>query len=391
MNSLKKVNKRIFCLLVSALLIVTALVGCSQSAPSTSTAPAPSTSSTTSTPAPTPAPAKTWPTKPVTCVIGYTAGGTSDILGRVLAREMEDYFSMSITPVNITGASAAIAGRTVLEAPADGYTLLSAVAHSPSSWAVLDYADIFWSDYYCLTTGTAPYVVVVAKDSKWTSMEQLVTEIRANPNKYKWSSAGFGSIGQLAGELFVQALGLEMVHIGYDGGREAVLKVMGGDVDFNLAGYSDIADLVASGDVRCLGFMTDDEVTVDIASPAYTVPSLLKMYPELSVASELRSVWGLFIPRATPPEVVKEISDAVKYAMEQDRFKEAFESRQLTLLSVDGHDSDLLCARLESLYAWGLFDTGVATKSPADYGIPRIEDFQWPPHERAANMAPWPN
>jgi len=330
-----------------------------------------------------------WPTRPINLVIGFAAGGTSDILGRVLAREMEEYLGVNVIAVNVTGASAAIAGRTVLESPADGYTLLSAVVHNPSGWGVMGFADIFWTDFYGLTTGTSPFCVVVARDARWQTIEELVDEARANPNTIRWSSAGFGSIGHLAGELFVQSLGMETQHIGYDGGREAVLRVMGGDVDFNLAGHSDIADLIEAGEVRVLGFMTQEDVKVYAAEP-YVAPALLVRYPELQVAAELRSVWGVFIPRQTPPEVVARITEAVEHAMRQPRFIEAFESRHLSLIALQGEESDVLSARLESLFAWGLYDKGVASTSPAEFQIPRIEDFQWPPHDRARDANPWP-
>lgn len=384
MKPSKKFAKKISIFLIIAVIVIsmTGLAGCSSSSKEPDSAPDTASGKTTKDP-------NEWPNKPITCVIGYAAGGTSDIVGRVLIKEMEEYLGVPITPVNIAGASAAIAGRTVIDAPADGYTWLSAVAHSASSWAVMGYEKLFWTDYYGFTTGTSPYLVVVDNDAKWNTIEELIADIKANPNKLKWGSAGLGSIGHLAGELFVQALDLKTPHIGYNGGREAVLKLMGGDVDWNLSGYSDIADLVKAGEVKALGFVTEEDVLVETATP-YTAPSLLKKYPELERTNQLRSVWGLFIPRETPDEIVKKIGEAVDYALKQPDFIEALEARELTPLALKGQESDELCARLESIYAWGLYDSNSAKNSPADYGIPRIEDFSWPPHERAQKARPWP-
>ena len=382
MLSLKMAKKRTLCLLLVVVLIVTGLSACAQT-------PAPSTpAATPSGDAAAPAPIN-WPTKPISLVCGYTAGGTADIIGRILAREMGDYLGVSISTINVVGASGGIAGQQV-SATSDGNTWLSVVAHTPSAWPVLGYNELSWNDYYFLAAGTSPYVIVANKDSKWANVDEMIEEIRANPGKFKWSSAGFGSIGQLAGELFVQALEIDVQHIGYNGGREAVLKVMSGEVDWNLAGYSDITDLIETGDVKVMGFMSQEDITIDYTATPFTAPSLLKKYPELVIGSELRSVWGLSIPRETPPEIMAKIQEAFEYAMKQDRLIEAFETRKLEMEQIVGYDSDVLCARLESLYAWGLYDTDVATKSPADYGIPRIEDFKWPPHERAEKMNPWP-
>ena len=333
-----------------------------------------------------------WPTRPVNWIVGFAAGGGSDVVARTIGAAITDLSGMPISVTNIGGAASGIAGEVVLEAPADGYTLFGSLAHSPSSWAVNEYNNRFFTDFYFIPAIEGVFAILVANDSEWETIEQLIADVSASPVSYRWGSPGFGSIGHLAGELFVQAMGLDGVsHIGYSGGREAVVRLMAGDVDFKFGGFTDVADMIVAGDVRCLGIVAEQDKFIAAPTP-YVAPSLINMFPQIAIAAELRSVWGVHFSRSTPPEVVKGIVEAIDLALQQDSvLKELVDVRAGNIVSARGIDSDILSARIESLMAWGLWDVGIATISPEEFGIPRIEDFSWPPHDRARDMNPWPN
>lgn len=331
-----------------------------------------------------------WPEKPIKMVIGYSAGGSSDTANRMLAKQMSEYLDTEITCVNVDGGSASIAGLQVAKSPADGYTLFGAVAHSVSGWRVLDYADLGWEDFYGFHAGTAPYVLFVNDDSEYDTAEELFAGIKENPNM-KWGNAGLGSINQLTGQMMMNLMELEGNSIPYKGGRDAALKVMADEVVFSWAGVSDVMDLAEAGEIKILGVCDSNPLAVKTTDSEYLAPSLVKDYPQLAELEGLL-YWGFQIKRDTPPEIISKLEKAFKYAVETEEWKNYCKSMYLEPVELYGEEDDKLCSKLESIYTWGLYDNGLAAQgvSPADFEIPRPEDYTFPPYKRAADANPWP-
>jgi tripartite-type tricarboxylate transporter receptor subunit TctC len=330
-----------------------------------------------------------WPTKPITMLIPYTAGGTSDIVARALAREMQTYLKMNISCVNVLGAAGSVAGRQVFAAPSDGYTILGGNAHLPAGWRVLKYADLSWRDFYGFHAGTSPYVFFVSSKSKWQKYEDFIQSMKDKPGELKWGSSGLGSINHVTGELVLDSIGVKAKHIPYGGGREAAIKVIAGDIDFSWAGLSDVSDLVRSGQLRVLAVASENDLKV-AGKASYMAPSLSKMDPRLKFAEDLM-YWGIRVKRDTPAPIVNKIRDAFDFAVKQKRFIDFCESRDLFVSVTSGEKDDRLCARVEAIYAWGVVDAGIAKDlTPANFQIPRIKDFKWP-DASVAKLRPWPS
>lgn len=334
--------------------------------------------------------AKAWPAHDITVDVAYAAGGTADTANRQLAILMGKSLGANISVVNVTGGSGSIAGQQMYAAAHDGYTWLGDVAHTVSGWRCLNYADLSWEDFYGFYAATSPYVLFVSGNSPYETYEQLF-QAMANDPAIKWGNAGLGSINQLTGQLMVDTLGLSGSSVPYDGGRTAAVKVVAGEVTWSWCGASDILDLAQSGNIRILGVCDDQALTIDTPSGSYEAPSLLTEYPELSALQDLL-YWGFRIPRDTPAQVVSAIQTAFQAAVESQEWQDFCASKSLSSTCVMGKDSDEMCARLESIYTWGLYDLNMTADgvSPADFQIPRIEDFTFPANERAENAAPWP-
>lgn len=332
---------------------------------------------------------KPWPSREITIDVAYTAGGTADTANRQLASIMGELLGTDISVVNITGGSGSIAGQQMHAAAHDGYTWLGDVAHTVSGWRCLKYADLGWEDFYGFYAATSPYVLFVAGNSPYQSCEDLFAAIKADPNT-RWGNAGLGSINQLTGQLMLDTLGLSGNSVPYDGGRAAAVKVVAGEVVWSWCGASDILDLAQSGDIRVLGVCDAKPFPVESAKGSYEAPSLLTDHPELESLQGLL-YWGFRIPRDTPAPVVTALRGAFEQAVETDAWKEFCASKSLTSACVTGEASDEMCARLESIYTWGLYDLGMTAEgiSPADLGIPRIGEFSWP-GGKGEKLTPWP-
>lgn len=351
-----------------ALVLILSLAGCTQSADKSQ-----------------------WPSQDITINVGYTAGGTADTANRELAVLMGETLGVSINVVNVTGGSGSIAGLQTYAAPHDGYTWLGDVAHTVSGWRCLDYADLGWEDFYGFYAATSPYVLFVNGTSPYQTYGDLFDAMRADPSM-KWGNAGLGSINHLTGQILVDTLGLQGNSVPYDGGRAAAVKVMADEVTWSWCGASDILDLAQSGDIRILAVCDEIPFHVETADGGYDAPSLLTDYPELSSLQGLL-FWGFRIPRDTPAEVVSVLRDAFEKAVASPEWMEFCESKSLTPSCTVGTESDEMCARLESIYTWGLYNLSMTAegKSPDVFNIPKIEDFTFPANDAAANAAPWPD
>ena len=316
-----------------------------------------------------------WPSQKIEIDVCYTAGGTADTVARQLSALMSQQLSTTFNLVNVTGGSGSIAGQQVYAAAHDGYTWLGDVAHTVSGWRTLGYADLGWEDFYGFYAASSPYVLFVSGNSPYQTAQQLFDAMRGDPSM-KWGNAGLGSINQLTGSLMLEKLGLKGNSVPYDGGRSAAIKVVAGEVTWSWCGLSDILDLAQSGDIRILGICDSSPREIDCAKGNYTVPSLLDDYPELSDLQGLL-YWGFRVSRDTPADAVAKIRDA-------------FQTKGLEPAAIIGTESDEICAKLESIYAWGLYDAGISTINPADYQIPRIEDFSFPANDRTAAAQAWP-
>lgn len=329
-----------------------------------------------------------WPTKQIDVQIAYTAGGTADTVNRQLTALMSEYLGTTFNLVNVAGGSGSIAGQQVMSAAADGYTWLGDVAHTVSGWRTLGYADIGWEDFYGFYAATSPYVLFVSGNSPYQTAKDLFDAMEKDPTM-KWGNAGLGSINQLTGQLMLDFMDLSGNSVPYDGGRAAAVKVVANEVVWSWCGVSDIMDLAESGDIRILGVCDAEPLTIECVKGEYEAPSLLNDYPELEALQDLL-YWGFRVPRDTPAEIVSKIEEAFEYAIATDEWADFCDSKGLEISCATGEESDEMCARLESIYAWGLYDIGMAAEDPASFDIPRIEDFTFPANDRAASAAEWP-
>lgn len=329
-----------------------------------------------------------WPSKRIDVQIAYTAGGTADTANRQLAALMSESLGTTFNLVNVTGGSGSIAGHQVFSAAHDGYTWLGDVAHTVSGWRTLDYADMGWEDFFGFYAATSPYVLFVSGSSPYETPSALFAAMEGDSNM-KWGNAGLGSINQLTGQLMLDILGLSGNSVPYDGGRAAAVKVVAGEVVWSWCGLSDVIDLAESGDIRILGICDPQPLDVKCVKGEYQAASLLEEYPELESLQGLL-YWGFRVPRDTPPEVIAKIQDAFETAVASEEWATFCASKGLDVACVTGRESDEMCARLESIYAWGLYDIGMAAVDPAELDIPRIENFQFPANDRGEKAPAWP-
>ncbi|MGO4329308.1 tripartite tricarboxylate transporter substrate binding protein [Cupriavidus sp. 2TAF22] len=256
-----------------------------------------------------------YPSRPITLVVPFAAGGGTDSIARDIAKNMSDRLHQPVIIDNRGGAGGALGADIVAKARPDGYTLLFATSTFATSAAVeprLPY-DPVKSFTPVAMIGRGPLLVVTSKQLGVQNMAQLISAAKARPAGLNFCSAGNGSINHLAGEMFRQKAGLTMTHVPFKGSGPATVELLAGRIDLFFATVPTILPYVRGGKVSVLA------VTSTKRSPLFpNVPTIA----EAGVAGlDITTWWGVLAPARTPAPVIEALNRAVNEAAAADPVK----------------------------------------------------------------------
>jgi tripartite-type tricarboxylate transporter receptor subunit TctC len=256
--------------------------------------------------APVTATAQAYPTKPITIVVPFAAGGTTDILARVIGQALHKELGQSVIVDNRAGAGGNIGGALAAKAQPDGHTLFMGTvgthAINQSLYKKMPFDPI--KDFAPLTrVAMVPNLLVANPAKPYKSVKELVAYAKANPGRVNFGSSGSGSSIHLSGELFNALAKVDMVHVPYKGSAPAVSDLLGGQIDIMFDNMPSAIQHVRAGKLRALA------VTTAKRSPELPdVPTIA----EAGVPGyEATSWFGMFAPAATPAPVVAKLHAAL--------------------------------------------------------------------------------
>ncbi|OZI60908.1 Bug family tripartite tricarboxylate transporter substrate binding protein [Bordetella genomosp. 11] len=259
-----------------------------------------------------PAHAADWPQqKPISYVVPFTPGGSTDVVGRVIAQKLSERLHQSVVVENKPGAAGAIGAAYVAKATPDGYTLfggtISTHAINPSLYKNLSYDPV--KDFEPVSlVATLPNVLLVDPHLKLKSVADLIALLKKDPSKRTFASSGAGTSTHLTGELFAQTIGVPLTHIPYKGTPPAMVDVSSGNVTFMFDQMTAALPLLQQGKLQLLAVTTAKRIAL-----APDVPTLQEAgVPGFDVSS-----WqAVYAPKGTPKAIVdrlsKEISEILK-------------------------------------------------------------------------------
>jgi tripartite-type tricarboxylate transporter receptor subunit TctC len=260
--------------------------------------------------------AEAYPAKPVNVVIPYAPGGTTDIVGRLIAQALATSTGKTFVVENKSGGSTTIATGLVAKASADGYTLLANEMTQtiiPALFPKLPFDPI--KDLAPVTVfAEAPYVLVVNSSVPAKNLRELVELAKAQPGKLNFASGGAGSGPHIAGELFKSVAGIDMTHVAYKGSGPAVSDLLGGQVEVLITAAPTVSAQMASGRMRPLAVAHTKRL-----SSLPSVPTAVEAgFPEFRIAN-----WfGLAAPKGTPPEVIAYLHGEVQKVLKKPEVRE---------------------------------------------------------------------
>jgi len=258
--------------------------------------------------------AQTYPTRPVRVIVGFPAGGGSDITARLMGQWLSERLGQPFVVENRPGAATNIATEAVVRAPADGYALLlfgSSSAINATFYEKLPF-DLIRDIAPVAGINRVPYVMVVSASVPAKSVPEFITYPKANPGKINMASSGNGSVQHVSGELFKMMTGVSMVHVPYRGAAPALTDLISGQVQVMFDAVSSSIDYIRSGKLRALAMTTAarSEALPDLPTVSDFVPGY-----------ETSSWSGIGAPKNTPTEIIDKLSQEINAALADPKIK----------------------------------------------------------------------
>lgn len=309
-----------------------------------------------------------WPNKNINMTVPYNAGGTTDLTGRAIANGMSKALGVTINIVNTPGAGGSAGTLNVQNAKVDGYTLLANGMLAFCTMPINGYTDKTFRDWDIWIATYAPNAVIVAKDSPYNTIEDLINAIKANPGQITAGTGGIGSGGHFGAEVLKAIAGADYKHITYSGGAAAVTATLSGEVDFCPQLLAEFKDLIIAGEVKVLCALSEEDIEI---APGVVIPSILKSYPEAADYVPMGEVTGILVPKGLSESQLAKLDAAFESAVKEQDFLDFCELKSFEVIPMGREESQAYLEDFASRACYLMYDAGAVTIDPADFGIYR--------------------
>jgi tripartite-type tricarboxylate transporter receptor subunit TctC len=313
-----------------------------------------------------PAYAQWKPTKPITIIVPWAAGGSTDQVTRVTAAEIEKALGQKVVIVNQPGASGSIGTKNAMEAPKDGYTWTAGAAKDLGTYAVLGMLDTKIGDWALFLNVANVSTLSVNPAAPYKTTTELLDAMKAKPGAISVATAGVNSSGHSAIEAVARAANVKYKHVTYDGGNPAVVATVAGETEVTTQLTVEQAEMIRGKKLRPLAVIGDKPVELDGYGVIEPITSSMPGFKEPA------NYFGIFIPRGVPPEVIATVEKI--WANEIARsaaLKSYATSRGAQFAPSAGAEAQKAVMPAVQVNAWQAFDGGKAKVSPDTLGIPR--------------------
>ena len=261
-----------------------------------------------------------YPDKPIKLIVPYPPGGATDVIGRILAKNLSDALGQQVVVDNRGGAGGNIGAEAVAKANPDGYTLLMGAVTSHSTMATLQKGklryDLLKDFAPVMIVGSVPLVVVVNPNVPVRTLKGLVEYAKANPDKMNYASSGAGAPQRMGAEIFQREAGLKITHVPYKGSGPAMTDLVAGQVNLMVETVPAALPFINSGQLRPLAVTTAKRISMlpDVPTTAESgMPSI-----------EVSSTFGVLAPTGTPAPIIDQLNSAIAKLLVNPEVKEAF-------------------------------------------------------------------
>ncbi|MBH1964241.1 MAG: tripartite tricarboxylate transporter substrate binding protein [Comamonadaceae bacterium] len=267
-----------------------------------------------------------FPSKPITMVNPYAAGGPADILGRELAKRLGDVLGQQVIVDNRPGGGASVGAAFVARAPADGYTLLmgTAAAHTVTPLATKVPYDGIKDFEFVGMIANVPNILTINPGVKAGTLKEFIALVKPQPGKLSYASAGMGSSPHIAFEMFKHTAGISLVHIPYRGAAPATTDMVAGTVQAGMLNVSVVVPFIKDGRLKALAYGGAKRSPELPDVPTFAEAGLKGM--------ETGSWYSLAAPAKTPAAVVERLAQALEKVKASPEFRAALDRQNSELM-----------------------------------------------------------
>lgn len=292
--------------------------------------------------------AQEYPSKVITIVVPFSAGGPSDTVARLLAQTMSSSLKTQVIVENVAGAGGTIGAARVAQASPDGYTLLvHHIGHStaPALYRKLTYSPITDFEPIGLINDGA-MTLVARKDFPVKDLKELITYVKANKSKVNLANAGVGSASHLAGLLFMSAIETDLTTIPYKGTGPAMNDLLGGQVDFMIDQTTNTTSHIKGGKIQVYAVTTEKRLP--------SLPEVPTMQ-EAGLPNFKMTVWhAIYAPKGTPKPVIDKLSKALQEALKDPKLQQRYADLGAEVVAQDRATPEALQKHLKAeIDKWG--------------------------------------
>ena len=294
-----------------------------------------------------------FPKKQLSIIVPYAPGGASDTVARIFGKELEKQLGKPVIVSNKTGASGAVGLEAVKNSTPDGYTIAYMPVES-TMISALGFTKLTSNDFKFIgRVMTIPAAITVRKDAPWNSLKEFIEYAKANPGKVQVGNSGTGSIWQVAAASLEEAAQIKFTHVPFDGAAPAIAALMGKNIDAVAVSPAEVKTNVDSGDFKVLAVLGDKPSSV-----VPNVPTATSLGYKVAAMG-----WGGFaVPKDTPDDVVKILSDASDKAINTDTIKKLLKERGFEFAYMNGKDMDAFAKDQLKMYSELIPKLGIVKK-----------------------------
>lgn len=309
------------------------------------------------------------PDRPITLIVPWAAGGSTDQVTRVAASEIEAALGATVVVENQPGASGSIGTKNALEAGGDGMTWTAGAAQDLGTYAVTGMLDTSIKDWHLYLDVANVAVVGVNADAPYQDLGELIDAMKADPAKITVATGGITSSGHTAMETIRALTGVEYKHVTYDGGNPAVIAAVSGETEVTTQLAVEQAEMIRAGRLRALAVLNDAPLEIEgLDGP---IPPITQWIPDFEAAP---NYFGIFVPGNAPREVIDTLDRVWKEKLAASEALQSYaKERGAVFAPFYGEEAQARVAPAVANNAWLMFDGGKAKVDPSTIGIPRPE------------------
>jgi tripartite-type tricarboxylate transporter receptor subunit TctC len=305
------------------------------------------------------------PEKPITVIVPWGAGGSTDQVVRLLAKEIEGALKQTVVIVNQPGASGSIGTKSVLEAPKDGHTWASGAAKDVGVYAVSGLLTTKLADWNLYLAVINSAVIGVNAKTPYKTIDDLIKAMKEKPGQITVATAGIASSGGAALGALSQGADVKARHVTYDGGNPAVIATAGGETQVTTQLAVEQAEMIRAGRIRALAVMGTKPLTL---AGVPEIPPITKAIPGFPATD---NYFGIFVPAGTPQNVIQTLDKIWDETIANSAALKKYATDRGAIVSVlRGEEAKKAVMPAVQEFAWGLWDRKEAKVNPESVGIP---------------------